>query len=53
MMQRLTYKDFKFTTTALDYILSTPDDSDHDNYIVCDIDYTNECKGRTEVSTNA
>ena len=47
MMQKLPYKDFQFTTT-LDAILITPDDSDHGYYIVCDIDYTNECKERTE-----
>ena len=48
MIQKLPYKDFKFTTTSLDYILNTPDDSDHGYYIVCDIDYTNSCKDRTE-----
>ena len=49
MMQKLPYKDFEFiTTTTLDAILNTPDDSDHGYYIVCDIDYTNECKERTE-----
>ena len=48
MMQKLPYKDFQFTATTLDAILNTPDDSDHGYYIVCDIDYTNECKERTE-----
>ena len=49
MMQKLPYKDFQFTTTTtLDAILNTPDDSDHGYYIVCDIDYTNKCKKRTE-----
>ena len=50
MMQKLPYKDFQFTTTTttLDVILKTPDDSDHGYYIVCDIDYTNESKERTE-----
>ena len=55
MMQKLPYKDFKFTPTTLDYedtmlrhILKTPDDSDHGYYIVCCIDYTNSCKDRTE-----
>ena len=47
-MQKLPYKDFRFTTTTLDTILNTPDDSNHGYYIVCDIDYTNECKERTE-----
>ena len=52
----LPHKDFEFITTTtldprsgfLDVILNTPDDSDHGYYIVCDIDYTNECKERTE-----
>ena len=63
MMQKLPYKDFEFITTTLDprtdivrgkpsgfldAILNTPDDSDHGYYIVCDIDYTNECKERRE-----
>ena len=49
MMQKLPYKDFQFTTTTtLDAILNTPDDSDHGYYIVCDIYYANECKERTK-----
>ena len=48
MTQKLAYKDFKFTTTSLGFILNTPDDSDHGYYIVCDTDYTNSCKDRTE-----
>ena len=49
MMQKLPYKDFQFTTTTtLDVIFNTPDDNDHGYYIVCDMDYTNECKERTE-----
>ena len=49
MMQKLLYKDFEFITTiTLDAMLNTTDDSDHGYYIVCDIDYTNECKERTE-----
>ena len=49
MMQKIPYKDFQFTTTTiLETILNTPDDSDHGYYIACDIDYTNECKERTE-----
>ena len=49
MMQKLPNKDFEFiTTTTLDVILNTPDDSDHGYYIVRDIDYTNECKEKTE-----
>ena len=54
MMQKLPYKDFQFTTTTLDAILNTPDDSYHGYYVVCDIDYTNECKERNRtVSPNA
>ena len=48
MMQEIPYRDFQFTTTALDAILNTPDDSHHGYFIVCDIDYTNSCKDRTE-----
>ena len=48
MMQKLPYKDFEYTETSLDTILNTPDDSDHGYYIVCDINYTNSCKERTE-----
>ena len=49
MTQKLPYKDFHFTTTTtLDTILNTPDDRDLGYYIVCDIDYTNEFKERTE-----
>ena len=63
-MQKLPYKDFEFITTTtldtrtdfvrgkpsgfLDITLNTPDDSDHGYYIICDIDYTNEGKERTE-----
>ena len=53
MMQKLPYRDIKITTTAtttttLDTILNTPDDSDHGYYIVCDINYIGTCKDRTE-----
>ena len=49
MMQKLTDKDFQFTTTTtLDALLNTPEDSDHGYYIVCDIDYSNSCNERTE-----
>ena len=48
MMQKPPYKDFQSTTTTLDTILNTPDDSDHGYYIVCDIIYTNSCKDITE-----
>ena len=48
MMQKLPYKDFKYTITSLDTILNTPDDTDHGYYTDCDIGYTNSCKERTE-----
>ena len=48
MMQKLPYKGFEYTTTPLDYILNTLDDSDHGYYIICDINYTNSCNYRTE-----
>ena len=48
MMQKLPYNDFQFTTPTLDAILNTPDESDYGYYIVCDIDYANSCKERTE-----
>ena len=54
IMQKLPYKDFQFTTTTttttttLDTILKTLDDSDHGYYLVCDINYTDTCKDRTE-----
>ena len=48
MMRKLPYKDFERRNPSLEAILNTPDDSDHGYYIVCDIDYTNSCKDRTE-----
>ena len=57
MMQKLPYKDFEYITAMAEHdqwsvslytILTTPDDSDHGYYIVCDINYTNSCKYRTE-----
>ena len=43
MMQKLPYRDFEYITitlhkweTTLQRLLNTPDDSDHDYYIVCD-----------------
>ena len=52
MMQKLfltkvSYKDFKYYITSLDNILNTPDDSDYDYYIVCDIDYNDNRKNKT------
>ena len=46
--QKLPYKDFNYSDTSLDTILNTSNDSDHGYYIVCDINYTNSCKEKTE-----
>ena len=48
MMQKLPYKGFEYSSTSLYTLLNTPDDSDHGYYIVCDINYTNNFKDRTE-----
>ena len=55
MMQKLTYKDFKYMTIALDewetalkLLLNTPNESDYGYYIFRDITYNNSCKDRTE-----
>ena len=54
-MQKLPYKDFKYTNTSLvprsgflDTILNTLDDTDHGYYISCAINHINSCKYRTE-----
>ena len=43
-MQKLPYKDFSFTDTTLDEVLNTPDASDYGYWLICDLEYTNECK---------
>ena len=48
MMESLPDEDFKYSTTSLDDILSTPDDSDYGYYIVCDNYYIDICKDKTE-----
>ena len=52
-MEKLPYKDFSFTDVTLDEggttlqrILNTPDDSDYSYRLICDLEYTNECKSR-------
>ena len=37
MMQKLPYKGFEYNTTLLEEKLNISDDSDHGNYLVCDI----------------
>ena len=48
MMQKLPYRDFERCNPSLEAIINTPNDIDHGYYVVCDIDYTNSCKDRTE-----
>ena len=47
LMQKLLYKDFEYSKTTLDKKLNTSDDSDYGYWLICDIEYTNECKERT------
>ena len=46
-MQKLPYKDFSLSDSTLDKVLNTPDDSDYGYWLIYDLEYTNECKGRT------
>ena len=46
-MQKLPYKYFSFSKSTLDKVLNTPDDSDYGFWLICDLEYTNECKNRT------
>ena len=48
MMQKFSYKDFKYYITSLDSILKTLDGSDYGYYIVCDVDYNDNRKDKTE-----
>ena len=47
LMQKLPYKDFEYSITTLDEVLNTSDDSDYGYWLICDLEYTNECKERT------
>ena len=47
LMQKLPYKNFEYTNTTLDKVLNTSDDIDYGYWLICDLDYTNECKERT------
>ena len=49
-MQKLTYIDFRYSTTSA-VILNTPDDSDYGFYFVFDIDYNYNCKDKTQQLT--
>ena len=50
LMQKLPYKDFEYITTSLDeeetvlqIILNTLDDNNYGYWVICDLDFTNEC----------
>ena len=47
LMQKLPYKDFEYSNTTLDEVLNTSDASDYGYWLICDLEYTNECKERT------
>ena len=46
-MQKLPYKDFEYCNATLGKVLNTSDDIDNGYCYICDLEYTNECKGRT------
>ena len=47
LMQKWPYKDFSLTNATLYKLLNTADDSDYGYWLICDLEYTNECKDRT------
>ena len=47
LMQKLPYKDFEYSNTTIDEVLNTSDDSDYGYWLICDLEYSNECKERT------
>ena len=47
LMRKLPYKDFEYSNATLDKVLNTSDDSDYGYWLICDLEYTNECKERT------
>ena len=47
LMQKLPYKDFEYSNATLDKVLNTSDDRDYGYWLICDLEYTNECKERT------
>ena len=48
-MQKLPYEDFEYSSATLDKVLDTSDDSDYGYCLMCDLEYTNECK---EITSN-
>ena len=47
LMQKLPYKDFEYSNATLDKVLNTSDDTDYGYWLICDLEYNNECKERT------
>ena len=47
LMQKLPCKDFEYSNTTLDKALNTSDDSNCGYWLICDLEYTNECKEKT------
>ena len=47
LMQMLPYKDFEYSNTTLDKELNTSVDSDYGYWLICDLEYTNDCKEKT------
>ena len=47
LMQKLPYKDFEYSNLNLDKILNTSDDIDYGYWLICYLEYTNDCKERT------
>ena len=50
LMQKLPYKDFENSNATLDKVLNTSDYSDYGYWLICDLEYTNECKEGTSNS---
>ena len=44
LMQKLRYKDSEYSNATLDKVLNTSDDSDYGYWLICELEYTNECK---------
>ena len=51
MLQKLPYNRVKYSTTSQDIILNIPYDSDKGYWIVCDVDYNDIWKDKTEQLT--
>ena len=47
LMQKLPYKDFEYSNATLDKVLNNSDGSDYGYWLICDSEYTNECRERT------